>query len=332
MIRLDESKGCYIDDKGLSYVRVTSIVALTPKATDFSKVRNQAAVEKAAQRGTLIHHECDEVIRTGESGLSLTSEYFKDELFPVYKDWEYEVIVGDRDGDVPYAGSIDFVCRYGNKILLIDLKTGGHNTVDYQLSLYKRAFCKNRGIAPEDVLLYCIDAKNEEDIKFFSVKQIPDEWLDTLLTCFAEGKDYHEPRTELTTVPDKTLARLDELQQTIVELKDQMDSLTLTRDKLKEELYKAMLDAGVNSFSYGRFTASVVNPQFKEEFNKEACQKEHPELDLNQYMEEVVSYVFNEKTFKAEHPEEYLDCIDKKQTKKGYLTLRVREEEVADEV
>ena len=178
-----------------------------------------------------------------------------------------------------YAGQIDLVCQDENgHYHLWDFKTGGHETVDYQLSLYKRAFCKNRGIDPEIVHLHCIDAKNEDKIRVIDVRNIEKSWLDRLLYCYANGEPYAEPSVELTGMPRESLQKLENLETYVTSLEAEIKALDEQKDALKEELYKAMEEVGVQSFSYGSLSAVRILPTTVDSFDSKSFSKDHPEL------------------------------------------------------
>ena len=274
----DEIDHSYTSEYGQIFVPVTSVISITPRAVDFSKLPRQDAIKKASLRGSMIHQEIEDFIKLGVDGISKTFLWFKQTLFPLFEQWECEVMVYSENEKTPYAGHIDLVCynRTDGRWLIIDLKTGGHATVDYQTSLYKRALCKMRGIDPELVDLACIDASDEDKISFFKVRTIPASWLDELLDCYASGLPYIEPLPALTGVDRTVLANLSEVESYITLVEADLDRLKTEQASYKSQIYKAMESALVDSFEFGLLKITRVKPSTQTGFDKEQFKKDDP--------------------------------------------------------
>lgn len=280
-VYFDPTDHSYTSEYGKEYTPVTRICGITPRAINFKALPYQDRVKKAASRGTTIHLEQQNFIETGEVGVLPTTKWFIDNLFPKYRNWEAEVLIySDEDDDKEsFAGQIDAVAQDENDDYhLFDNKSGGHETVDYQESLYKRGFCKMRNIDPKKVHLHCIDMKNEDKIKVFDVRDIPKEWLDRLLHCYKNGKQYAEPSMELTGMPVASLQQLEALEAYYKALEAEVKQRKDELQTLKDELYKAMEEAKVNKFTYNSLSVTKVGPTTADTFDAESFAKDHPEL------------------------------------------------------
>lgn len=297
-IFFDEIDHSYVSEYGQVFTPVTTIVGKTPRAVDFSRLPNKEAVRASANRGTMIHGELEAFVKRGEVGITKTLEWFKRVLYPLFTDWESEVIVYSDKEDAPYAGTIDLICRDKDSWVIIDLKTGGHETVDYQTSLYKRAFCKRRGIDPDKVRLACIDAHDEDAINFFGVRTISEAWLDNLLTCYAYDMPYSEPLPTLKGFNETQIQNLMGIESYISAIEMDLKKLTEERDRYREELFKAMDDALVDTFEMGSIKVTRVK--------------------------ETTSKSFDSKAFKADHADLY-EQYTKDVRKKGYLKVTIRD-------
>lgn len=279
-IYFDSNDHSYTSEYGKEYTPVTKICGITPRATNFKALPYQDKIKKAARRGTTLHAELQHFVDTGDIGLFPTTEWFAENVHPNYRDWEAEVIVySDEDeGMESFAGQIDLICQDDKNYHLWDFKTGGHETVDYQLSLYKRAFCKNRGIKADRVILHCIDAKNEDKIKVLDIRTIDKSWLDNLLHCYTSGESYKEPVVELKGIEPTTLEKLEAIESYYLTLKAEMDNLDEQKKALEADLYKAMEEFDRETFDFGSIHATRVKPTTADTFDSKSFSKDHPEL------------------------------------------------------
>lgn len=277
-IYFDATDHSYTSEYGQVFIPVTTICGHTPRAVDFRSLPRQDVIRKSAERGSMIHGEIEAFIKHGAVGVSKTFEWFRQVLYPLYTDWQSEVIIYVEEGALPYAGTIDLIARFKDRWIIIDLKTGGHETVDYQLSLYKRGFCIRNGIDPSIVDLACIDARDEDNIKVFNVRQIPDAWLDDLLDCVAQDLPYSEPLPALKGVSEAQLVTLTQLERYISTIEAELKSYQDKRDEYREKLFKAMNDALVDTFEFGSLKVTRVEGSTSTSFDSAKFKKEHKDL------------------------------------------------------
>ena len=309
----DPTDHSYTSEYGKEYVPVTKVISITPRAVDFRSLPFQDRVKKAAERGSMLHAEIQQFIDNGDIGLFPSTEWFSLNLFPKYTAWESEQIVASDEEYTSYAGTIDAICRDGEDYLLFDFKFGGHETVDYQLSLYKRALCKMRNIEPDKVKLFCVDFHDEENVKVIPVRTIDSQWLDNLLYCYENGEPYTEPHQEL--------ANMESIESQIVSLERTLSELAELKDKYRKELYQAMRENGIKKFEFGSICASLVGPSMKTEFDLEKFKAENPDINWKDY--EVIKVDTDTKKLQKDFPKEFLACTCEKQARAGYLKITI---------
>lgn len=322
-IFFDPSDHTYTNEYGISFIPVTKVISITPRAINFKALPYQDKVKKAAERGTLLHAEIENFIDNGDIGLFPSTEWFSLNLYPKYVDWESEVIVHSYEANTSYAGTIDAIARDGEDYLLFDFKFGGHETVDYQLSLYKRALCKMRDISPDKVKLFCVDMHDESNYKVIPVRTIDSAWLDNLLYCYENGELYTEPHQELETIEEDVLFAMESIETEIVSLEKTLSNLTTLKEKYRKDLYEAMIKFGLPSFDFGSIHATVVKPSIKTEFNLEDFKAKNPDVDINKYSKEVVTTETDIKALQKDFPKEYLKSTSERQTRSGYLKVTI---------
>ena len=130
---------------------VTSILSVADKGEYFHKwLANQGSWEnackvrdKAAQRGTIVHEICEDLLNGEEIVLDAGPEIVK--RIMCLESWYYEYspeIIAQEVmlafPGVRFAGRFDILARIDNKNVLIDIKTGNYyKSHDLQASMYK---------------------------------------------------------------------------------------------------------------------------------------------------------------------------------------------------
>jgi len=130
---------------------------------DVGTEKAESKLEAAGDRGTKIHHACEQLLVTGSLGTD--NEPFQ-QLFPVKQDqkcivgfieWvnefkpelkkktHVEMVVASR---LNYAGTLDIFCYINNEPYIVDIKTSNavHDSHKLQLAAYKQAFQEMTGI------------------------------------------------------------------------------------------------------------------------------------------------------------------------------------------
>lgn len=278
-IDFDPVDHSYTTEYGQPLVPVTTLCGLTPRAVDYDKIPNKKAVENARERGSFIHKEIEDFIKTGVEGMSEVCKWFKRTLYPMFTNWQSEVIVYHIDGNKAYAGQVDLIAQdKKGKYIIIDLKNGGHSTVDYQTSFYAKAFAEMNGLDAQDIDRACIDAHNEDDIEFFRVRQIPDAWLEDLIDCYFSDMPYTEPLPTLKGFSTAQISHLMELEAYISTIEKDLDKLKTQRENFRSQLLTAMTDAMVDTFELPSVKVTRVKESDSEKFNTIKFKKDHPTL------------------------------------------------------
>lgn len=297
-IDFDPVDHSYTSEYGQIFIPVTTLCSITPRAVNYNSLPNRKAVEEARERGSFIHKEIEDFVKYGTEGMSEVFQWFKRILYPMFTDWQSEVLVYSDSGETAYAGQIDLVARNKDRYIIIDLKNGGHSTVDYQTSFYARAYAENHNIDINLIDRACIDARIESHIEFFRVRVVPDEWLDDVLKCYAYELPYIEPLPVLKGFTEAQISQLMKLEAYVSTLESELEKMKNERDDFRNKLFVAMNDAMIDTF-------------------------ELPTVRITR-VKDTESDSFDSKSFKAENPELYKKYLTKIR-KKGYLKVTLRD-------
>lgn len=270
----------YSDEEQRVILSVTQLLSKHHLAPDYSRV-SHSILAQSAEKGTNIHLAFEIAIKSGgkdDSGNPLVRK-FLDEIYPLYTDWQSEVMVW-YVGTFNYAGTIDLIC-YDPKTgrwIIWDIKTTSSvhkESVSWQTTLYRKGWCQRKDIIMLDTIdLKCLHVR--EDLKVIDLDAIPDEDVEELLSCEADGLPY-DRTTALMIKPDTEALAL-EYESRMIELKRASDEIKDVYDKLKESLYEQMLERNITSLETPKLKISLTRPYFKSGFDSKSFQKDHPEL------------------------------------------------------
>lgn len=100
-------------------------------------------------------------------------------------------------------------------------------------------------------------------------------WGEPVGGCADEVEESDPLEIMEKAVPDK----IKQITDLVIRMKEAEKKI----ESFKEELLKAMEANGVKSFDNGKVSFTYVAPTVRMNFDKSKLEKEHPELDLNQY-------------------------------------------------
>ena len=168
---VDDEHYYYVDGKFTPAVtRILSEAMPTPYALrqwigEVGNDRAEAKLNKAADRGTLIHDTCEKLMNGLEINLKELFpkqsdqkvvvgfvNWFND-VKPEFKVEDIERTVASRLG---FAGTLDLFCRIGGEPVIVDFKTSGgvYDSHKLQLTAYQRAFEEMTGTKPTRMILH----------------------------------------------------------------------------------------------------------------------------------------------------------------------------------
>ena len=284
----------YTSDNGNICISVTQLLKKHELSPSFDEVP-VAVLSRAAERGTAIHAEFEEIVNTDGEAVVLSNEaqWFREEVFP-YGKWESEQIVWTEGDILAFAGTIDLILHRDNgSIALFDIKTGKvhPDAVAWQLSLYRYAYAQRNNLDLDKIELYCIDAKPEA-CKVIPVTPVKTEEIKRLMRFETEGIPYTPGDIILSQA---SLARVEEFENALAELKRQEKVIQDQYDTFQNQLMNAMLENGVKTFE---------TPKFKVTF-----------------VASTVATGFDSARFKTDHADLYSEYCTKVTAKKAYLKV-----------
>lgn len=249
---------------------------------------SQATLDAAAARGSAIHEECADLATFGAAGTYPETESFarlltREGIEPL--EAEYTVSDGEH-----YASKIDLIDRSLN---LYDLKTTSTLDTDYvswQLSIYAHLFERqNPGLQVGRLAAIHLRGKRA---KLVRVARKSSEVISRLLSDDLAGRQYiPQPDAYLTPAgsagaKNGVLAKLTDVERSIVEIKTRLAQAEEQKKSLTEALYQEMDARGVYKLDSPTLSITRIADTTAETFDSKAFRADHPEL-YGQYLRET---------------------------------------------
>ena len=199
-VRFDSDTHTYtLDGRELS--GITSLLDRQLFKDKYSGIPDEI-LQKAAERGTLIHQQCE----MADEGFPVVSDEAINYMLLKQKynlrHEESEYLVSDNEN---YASCIDKVYRYDdNTFFLGDIKTTyklNKEYVQWQLSIYAHLFEKqNKGAKVSSIFAIWLRGATHQLVE---IERIPDEKVEKLLYCDSHGLQYTENLPVVTSEAEK---------------------------------------------------------------------------------------------------------------------------------
>lgn len=259
-------------------ISVTQLLKKHGLVTDYSGV-DAETLEKAAEKGKLVHKEIEEYIKTGEIGF--TSELL--DYINIAEEIEFvpdksEVVLPDIDIDENeidnyiYAGTADIIgnSKYGRT--LIDIKTT--QKVDrrgcaWQLSLYER----QAGEKFDKMLVFHLGEKS----KPIPIDRIPEAEVGKLLECERNGEIYQEPGLVAT---GDLLAKAQAAEMELIRAEQAKKVAEAEAKGYRQKLYELMEKQGIASWETvdKAMKITLVAPTTQTKIDSKKLQEELPDI------------------------------------------------------
>ena len=266
----------WLGDKQL--ISVTQLLKKHGLATNYTGV-SEEVLEKAANKGTLIHKEIEDYIKTGAVGFTSELSDYIDitaELGFTAEDSEIILPAGeipeDKAGEYFYAGTADLIGKIGDGYVLADLKTTAKvdkRAYAWQLALYER-LC---GVKFDNLYIFHL-GKNSKAIP---IERISDAEVDRLLECERNGEIYSEPGL---IIANELLARAQEAELELKRAEETKKEAEATAKEYRQKLYEAMRQQNLSSFETADKTMLItcVAPSTQTKIDSAKLKKELPEI------------------------------------------------------
>lgn len=261
----------WLEDRRL--ISVTQLLKKHGLAQSFDDV-DEEVLKSAAERGTMIHREIENYIKSGELGF--TSEFMDfmdivDEM--ALCKMQSETIVHDDliAGTVDIMG-VSMLSGEGLKVIA-DIKTGAKidkRACAWQLSLYEYL----SGEKFDGGLFVFHLGKSS---KVIAVERIPEKEIYRLLECERNGEIYEEQGLLVTTdILERALAA----ERLLKEIEEQRTIAEETAKKYRQILYEAMGAQNISSWETRDKSMLItrVEPTVRVSIDSTRLKKEMPEI------------------------------------------------------
>lgn len=234
-----------LGDKTL--ISVTQLLKKHGLSTDYSGI-DPEILERAAQKGSAVHKEIEEYIKSGDVGF--TSELA--DYIELAKDLHFEAdesefvlpfqdIPDDETDKYICAGTADLIgtCN-GREATIADIKTTQRvdmRSCAWQLSLYERL----AGVVFSKMYIFHLGKKS----RAIPIERIPAAEIDRLLECERNGEIYHEPGLVAT---GDLIACAEAAERELKLAEAVQKSAKETAEKYRQQLYELMELQGISSW------------------------------------------------------------------------------------
>lgn len=260
---------------GKQLISVTQLLRKHGLSTDYSMV-DYDVLNAKAERGTLIHKEIENYIKTGADGFTDELGGYKAlmsvlNLTPLASE---KIVYNDI-----VAGTVDLIAVSCDGIVIVDYKTCAKlnkRAIAWQLSIY--AYLA-RHIASSVEKLYIFHLLPNKS-KVVEIDRIPDSEIEKLLDCERNGQLYVEQTTALQ-LPEHELAEIVDITKAIADLENKLKEYNKIYDGIKDSLKAKMVEYGVKrSYEDDNLKITYVEPYTRDTLDSKRLQAEMPELYL----------------------------------------------------
>ena len=271
-IKFDEILHKYTVD-GKEVISVTQLLQKHKITPSYDAV-DKELLRMASERGTLIHEEVENWIKTNASGFTEEADYICDYL----NDKSYygsDIISEQMVANDIVAGRFDLLYLDGKKrLVLTDIKTGNSKHLygwTWQLSLYKYLYERMYDKKIDSLQIFWANG----DLTVIPCEYVGDDKIENLLNAEREGRLISD--VDLG-VSEEELEELEELLEDIKSKEEELKLLKEKVDKVKEVLYDTMGKEGVKTVDRGKLKITYVAPSSRTSVDSKKLEKEEPEI------------------------------------------------------
>lgn len=279
-VQFDELTHSYFYGEG-ELMGVTTLMKKHGLSADYTGI-SQAVLEKAAERGTAVHH----ILEDYDAGKTTIAGEFEDEL-KAYSKLGLKVIQSEYlvSDNKLVASSIDKVIEVEeeNMVDLGDVKTTSKlhiEALEWQLGIYKYLFeLQNKKIKVRKC--WGIHVRDGKAV-LREINPVSSEMVQDLLKCEAGGILYQkqgELNMEAVSLVDReeVMAYTSAL-QAMAELDAQLKALKEVKDKFENDLYEKMLEKNIDKLEYPEGVITLKRPYTKQAIDSKALKAKRPEV------------------------------------------------------
>ena len=273
MIEFREDTHEYFLD-GRKLISVTQLMRKHGLAPSYDAVPSEVLKAKA-ERGTLIHKEIEDYIKTGEIGFTTEFCEFREHLHfndvsPLSVIASEFIVYNDL-----VAGTVDLLTEDNGELVIADIKTTAtlhKEAVSWQLSIYAYLCRQMEGWMPRGGKAYHFNADGA--LKVVEIPLKPMAEVERLLECERNGDIY----TQSLTLSGTALEHLVEVESLIKSIEEQKKAAEAQAQELRASLMQAMIENGVTNFENERIKITFVAPTTRTAIDSAKLKKELPEI------------------------------------------------------
>jgi hypothetical protein len=221
---------------------------------------------RAAERGTIVHHDCENIDK-GQEPTTVEGQNYA-QLRSGYMVIANEYTVTDNEY---FASNIDCVW-YNGEVVLADIKTTSQldeEYVSWQLSIYAYLF-EQQNPHLRVGKLYAVWLRGDI-AKLIEVQRKDDEAINKLLDCERNGEIYPMPTKEETQLLSTSAIDI------LIEAKQMAEHYKKCYEDIEKQLLAAMVAHNIKSWDAGLFKATYTPASESTTFDTKKFQEEHPE-------------------------------------------------------
>ena len=272
MVKFDAETHTYTNENGETLISVTQLLKQAGISPSYDCV-NEDILKAAAERGTLIHKEIEDYIKTGELGF--TRELHN--LIEYIVKQDIKVLASEKQvNNDRVAGTIDLIVEYpcGRKVYA-DIKTTSAihtDSVSWQLSIYKDL---DKGNEEDSLEVWHFDKEGNLTVK--SITEISKEEINRLYDSIASGETYK------VQLDETTLAELCQAEKIIAYFENEKKQAEEHAKVVREKIVESMKAKGLTKFENDKILINLIAAGKRETFDSTRFKKEHPDM-YDQYI------------------------------------------------
>ncbi len=272
MLKFNEEKHEYtLGNRTL--ISVTQLMRKHGLAPDYSNV-DETVLRAKAERGTLIHKEIEDYIKTGEIGWSNEVLSFMDYV----KDNKVNILSSELmvNNDI-VAGTIDLILDDKGQPVIADIKTTYQvhkESVSWQLSIYLFLYVVDKGINYNEFEGQCYHFDKEGQLEVLDIPLKPFTEVASLMQCEREGKTYKQ---ELK-VENDTLLQLEDVENIIKYHEEQLKQAKAKEEEMRNALMQAMEENSIKTYETDKLKITYVEATTRSTVDSVRLKKEMPDI------------------------------------------------------
>ena len=286
-VHFDEQSHTYTTADGVALSGVTSIIKQVLFPDKYRGIPDEV-LAKAAERGTAIHNECEDINLLGASSLSDFSSMEARNYHRLLEENNITMIASEYlvSDESVVATMIDCIDDQGN---LYDIKTTA--TLDTDSLSWQLSFCDYLFVRQNILLdrpssrLYGIWLRGDT-ARIGEVERKTDEEIERVLQVYLNGDTIAPKPTVFSSPEEEALVKISEQEEAIISLKQMLDYHEAKKQESLDLLKEKMEREGIKKLETPRLLVTLVAESTSSTFDSKRFKEDHPEL-ASQYLKQT---------------------------------------------